>query len=407
MPVIVFFPEISAPLTKSLKKWRNFTLSDPWFTRLEKKITRISNLDYSPGLFSLEHLLVMASGLYRRGSHLRLRLYRAGLLKTRRLPCFVISIGNIMAGGAGKTPMAIYIAELLIKMGKHPVVISRGYKGRLGRDARIVSDGKTLFQDARTAGDEPYMMAARKTFPVVVGKDRYTAGRLAIEQLNPDVIVLDDAFAHVRLARDLDLLLFDHDRPLGNQRMLPAGRLRETPAMSKNRAHALVLTRCTETNRAAHKNIASQYETLPVFKTRHIPYLFKVWPQKKNIGPGPSCPAFLKGRTCLLFSGIANPGSFGEAAAALGVNVVAHLEFKDHHRYKRFDILQIKKRAKELGADLIATTEKDWVKLDRDIQWDTDLAVVGIKIEFENAKAFERFIKSRVDNVSSEFSGSN
>jgi tetraacyldisaccharide 4'-kinase len=385
-------------------------LSDPWFALLEKKITRISDQDYRPALFSLEQLLVKASGLYRVGSDFRLALYRAGLLKTKRLPCFVISIGNIMAGGAGKTPMAIYIAELLIKMGKHPVVISRGYKGSLGSGAKIVSDGKTLFLDAQVAGDEPYMMAARKIFPVVVGKDRYTAGKLAIAQLNPDVIVLDDAFAHVRLARDLDLLLFDHDRPLGNKRMLPAGRLRETPVMSKKRAHAIVLTRCPLKNRAGkkgdgdqkpggeHKNIFIQYEGMPVFKTSHCPYLLKWVSVKKNPGDVLPCPDSLKDRSCLLFSGIANNKSFGEAAAELGVNVVDHLEFKDHYRYKMADILWIKKRAGEIGADLIATTEKDWVKLGLDIQWDTDLAVIGIKIKFENDKVFEDFIKSRLDS---------
>ena len=230
-------------------------MSEPWFSRLEKKITQISDQDYDPAFFSFEQLLVTASCLYQAGSGLRLRLYRSGLLKPKRLPCFVISIGNIMAGGVGKTPMAIYLAELLTKMGKRPVVISRGYKGSLKTGAGIVSNGETIFLDTDVAGDEPYMMVRRKTFPVVVGKDRYTAGMLAIEQLNPDVIVLDDAFAHVKLERDLDILLFDHDRPLGNNRMLPAGRLRETPFMSKKRAHAIVLTRCPEKKATEKKKV--------------------------------------------------------------------------------------------------------------------------------------------------------
>jgi len=393
-------------------------LSDPWFsrqfTRLEKKITRLSDQEYISEHFSLEQLLVAASGLYQAGSALRLGLYRSGLLKSKRLPCFVISIGNIMAGGAGKTPMAIYVAELLIKMGKRPVVISRGYKGSLGGGAGVVSDGKTIFMDARVAGDEPYMMAARKTFPVVVGRDRYVAGRLAIDQLNPDVIILDDAFAHVRLERDLNLLLFDHDRPLGNNRMLPAGRLRETPAMSKKRAQAIVLTRCPDTEGssregnfqkqklgykscASQKNIFSQYGDIPLFKSCHTPYLLKFVSSQKESGPAIPCQDYLKDRPGLLFSGIANNKSFGNTAEALGVKVMDHLEFKDHYRYKRADILLIQKRAKEIGAEMIVTTEKDWVKLDRDIQWDTDLAVIGIKIRFEDDKAFEEFIKSRLD----------
>ncbi len=376
-------------------------MSDPWLSRLEKKITWISDHDYDPALFSFEQLLVMASCLYRTGSNLRLRLYLSGLLKSKRLPCFVISIGNIMAGGVGKTPMAIYIAELLMKMGKRPVVISRGYKGSLKTGAGIVSNGETLFLDTHVAGDEPYMMARRKTFPVVVGKDRYTAGMLAIEQLNPDVIVLDDAFQHVKLEKDLDILLFDHDRPLGNNRMLPAGRLRETPTMSKNRAHAIVFTRCPGKDNSGNqvKDIISQFGKIPFFKTCHTPFLLQMLPRKKTSDSVLYHSDTLKGRTGLLFSGIANNKSFKDAAEELGVNVADHLEFKDHYSYKRADILLIQKRAREMGTDLIVTTEKDWAKLGQEIQWDADLAVIGIQIRFENDKAFEGFVKSRIDSV--------
>ncbi|MCP3941304.1 MAG: tetraacyldisaccharide 4'-kinase [Desulfobacteraceae bacterium] len=397
------------PWIESLQSWRNLILSDSWFSRLEKKITRISDQDYTPGFFSFEQLLVMASGVYRFGSELRLSLYRSGVLKSRRLPCFVISIGNIMAGGVGKTPMAICIAELLIKMGKRPVVISRGYKGRLESEVGIVGDGEKIFLDAKTAGDEPYMMARRKTFPVVVGRDRYAAGKFAIEQLDANVIVLDDGFAHVSLERDLNILLFDHDRPLGNKRMLPAGRLRETPAMSKNRAHAIVFTRCPEKkrskdqdgvdqkNRVGQKTILSQCGHLPFFKTCHTPYLSQMLFRQKKIKTVLPCPDSLKDRHGLLFSGIANNKSFRKTAVELGVKVVDYLEFKDHYMYTRADILLIKKRARDIGTDLIVTTEKDWVKLGDDIGWDTDLAVVGIKIRFENEKVFERFIESRLN----------
>ncbi len=391
----------------------------------------------------------MASWLYQAGSNIRLRLYQLGWLRQKTLPCFVISIGNIMAGGAGKTPMAIYLAELFTKMGKQSLVISRGYKGSLKTGAGVVGDGKIIFLDADAAGDEPYMMARRKTFPVLVGKDRYRAGMLAINQLNPDVIILDDAFQHVKLKKDLDILLFDHDRPLGNKRMLPAGRLRETPAMSKNRANAIVFTRCpekaeigkteiekvetekTDTGKASFgtqaQNIISQYGDVPFFKTYHSPFIQQILPGKKSFGQfspdsippdsilnGPvlsgqnsfgldysgstlDCSGSIQGRSGFLFSGIANNESFRDAAEELGVKVLDHLEFKDHYRYKKADILLIQKRARECWADLILTTEKDWVKLSQDIQWDKDLAVIGIQIKFENAKAFEGFIKSRLD----------
>ena len=390
-------------------------MSDSWLTRVEKKITRISDREYDPLFFSFEQFLVTASHLYQAGSILRLKLYRRGWLKSRRLPCFVISIGNIMAGGVGKTPMAIYIAELLIKMGKQPVVISRGYQGNLGADAGVVGDGKTVFLDALKAGDEPHMMARRKCFPVVVGKDRFVAGKLALERLNVNVIVLDDGFAHLGLERDLDLILFDHDRPLGNRRMLPAGRLRETPAMSKERAHAIVFTRSPEQEKAGQReksghrektvqpgnsyqtDISRQYGGIPSFKTRHQPFLLEVLPGKKGVGEDIRSLDSLKGRSGVLFSGIANNRSFRSAAEELGVNVVDHLEFKDHYRYKRADILKIQTRAREMGTHLIVTTEKDWVKLDRQIPWNVDLAVIGIEIKFEDSRAFENFLISRLN----------
>jgi tetraacyldisaccharide 4'-kinase len=403
-------------------------LSEPWISRLEKKITQISDQDYDPGFFSFKAMLVAVSRLYRMLAGLRLRLYRYGWLRSRRLPCFVISIGNITAGGVGKTPMAVYLAELLAGMGKRAVVISRGYKGSLKFGAGLVGDGDQVFMDAETAGDEPFMMALRKRFPVVVGKDRYQAGLLAMEQLNPDVVVLDDAFQHVQLERDLDILLLDHDRPLGNHRILPAGRLRETPATAKQRAHVLVFTRCPVPARAepgktqlikdepgksrsgdareSTGQVIREFGKPLSFKTRHIPFLLYLGPGGKksgqahalsgrNFSPPPGLDT-LQGQSGILFSGLANNKSFREAAEELGVNVMDHIEFKDHYRYKGADLMRVRQRAREIGADLILTTEKDWVKLDTNIEWHADLAVIGIRIVFEDPDGFETFIRSRM-----------
>jgi len=379
------------------------------FENLEKKITRISAQDYEPALFSFEWLLVLISWVYKAGAGLRLQMYQTGLLKSRQLPCFVISIGNIMAGGAGKTPMAIYLAKLLKKMGKNPVVISRGYKGTFGTGAKIVGDGKTVFLSADTAGDEPYMMAKKKMFPVVVGKDRYTAGKLAIKELNPDVIILDDGFQHLKLKRDINILLFDHDRPLGNERMLPAGRLRETPAMSKSPVHAIISTRSPEKTDADQKmdnrqtlELLERYSDIPCFKSFHTPFLFKLilsdeksseYPKKtrdlKNFD-------ILKGRKAILFSGIANNKAFAADVRKLGCNIVDHLEFKDHFIYKNSDIRMIQKKTSSLNADMVVTTEKDWVKIEHDIEWNVDVAVIGINIKFQNPTQFESFLKTQL-----------
>jgi len=221
---------------------------------------------------------------------------------------------------------------------------------------------------------------------------------LAIEKLNPNVIVLDDAFQHVRLERNLDILLLDHDRPLGNNRVLPAGRLRETVSMAKKRVHAIAFTRCPEKDHSADKlpDIIGQFGPVPWFKTCHTPFVLKYLPRKKTSGLASDSPDLLKGRNGLVFSGISNNPSVRDTAASIGVNVMDHLEFKDHYRYKRADILRIQKRAKDIGADLIVTTEKDWVKLDLQTDWWSDLAVISIRIDFADEQGFKSFVQSRI-----------
>ncbi len=370
-----------------------------WLVYLEKRIVDISGKNYRPRLFSFEHFLVAVSRLYEAGVRLWLAMYNVGILKQKQLPCFVVSIGNIMAGGSGKTPMAVHLAESLIGMGYKPVVVSRGYKGTLGKLAGIVGDGNQVFLDADTAGDEPFMMAQKKRFPVVVGKNRYEAGRLALDQLDVDVIILDDGFQHLRLARDMNLVLFDHDAPLGNTRMLPAGRLRETPAMARERIHGIILTRCPEndldgTGRSSMPDgIGNVFKGIPFYKTRHQPYLADFCPKDVTTGV-PDNFEFLKNRKAVLFSGIVRNDSFKDTVSRFGVKVLDHLEFQDHYRYKQSDFTDIREQAQAMGADIILTTEKDWVKVDRSFAWERDVAVIGIRIELNNPDSFAGFVES-------------
>ncbi len=181
----------------------------------------------------------------------RARLYQDGILAARRLPCRVVSIGNITAGGTGKTPMTIRVAKMIRDQGYRVAVISRGYRGRLEKRGGIVSDGSTILVGPRDAGDEPYLMASLlEGIPVVVGSRRYEAGLLTVAHFRPHVIVLDDAFQHLRLQRDLNILLLDSRAPFGNGHVLPRGRLRE-PLRALGRAHVFVLTRCQESVRPA------------------------------------------------------------------------------------------------------------------------------------------------------------
>lgn len=377
------------------------------FKSLEKKIVQASQRQGPVPSLSFDALLKAVSLGYGAGVAFRNKGYDTGRFRRKTLPCPVISIGNITAGGAGKTPMAVYVADLLIQMGKHPVVISRGYKGTYGKKATIVGDGARLFLEARQAGDEPYMMAALKRFPVVVGRDRYQAGCLALDRLPVDVVVLDDGFQHRRLKRDLDLVLMDHKFPLGNGRLLPAGRLREPPVPALARAGAVILTRSPENPMETPHWVSTAAPDLPVFYARHHPFPAGIEPadSRKAVPHDPVPKNFgkkaaldrLQGASVVLFSGIADNRSFCRTIRNLGANVLDHLEFADHYRYKRADILQIQQRALALDAAMLVTTEKDRVRLEKAIAWPMDLAVVGISLSLDSESGFRRLVKTVVE----------
>ena len=362
---------------------------------------RISGQDYIPALFSLEWVLVGLSRLYGLGVGFRLWLYQKKILRSKELPCFVISIGNIVAGGTGKTPMTLYMAELLKKIGKKPVVVSRGYGGRYKEDSVMVSDGHRVFSSPGESGDEPFMMASRLTFPVVVGKDRFKAGMKALDALDPrpESIVLDDGFQHVKLKRDLDILLFDFKNPLGNGRFLPAGRLREGLQSSGKRADAVVFTRCPEgdVSRIQMEAVLQFYPGRPFFKTFHQPYILRWMKKEKHLPEFESDPAALKGKTAVLFSGLADNRTFYASMAEYGINILHHLEFKDHHRYKTTDFLRINRTAAEKKVDFILTTEKDGVKIDKSMEWAADVLTIAIRIRFEDPEKFEDFLVSKME----------
>lgn len=363
--------------------------------RLEAKITHISGLDYTPGILSFERALVVLSHIYLMGIRLRALAFDLGIFQQKKLPCRVICIGNIVAGGAGKTPMTIYLARLLKDFGKKVVVISRGYRGKTREAASIVGDGQKVFMDADQAGDEPYMMASLKRFPVVIGKDRYQAGRLAVQRFDPDVILLDDAFQHLRLKRDLDLLLMDYDNPLGNKRLLPAGRLREPFQQAADRADVVIFTRSQRQASKAAEKVIQSIKAIPWFKSVHTPFLSEIRPVDSSSDIKESRLAELKGKKAVLFSGLATNAFFFKTLSQSGIIILDHLEFKDHYRYKKADILKINDTARQKGAHIILTTQKDWVKIDTNCTWAADVGIIGVEIQFESDDAFRSLVKVR------------
>jgi len=310
---------------------------------------------------------------------LRNQLYDRGILKQVKLPCPVISIGNITAGGTGKTPMTVLTANGLKAHGFRPAVLSRGYGGRLTTSGNVVSDGASILLSPEEAGDEPVLIAAAAPgIPVLTGPDRCISGKLAIEKFGADVLVLDDAFQHRGLFRDVNIVLLDEDRPFGNGRLLPAGPLRESPA-ALNRADIIVTTGISGGETERKKPTLS--DNMPVFRARYQPLEIiqgkdKSFPsinsfplgsvetsqiQENNNSILP--PGVLQGKKIYAFTGIAAPDKFRATLEELGATIIKFLAFPDHYFYKQADVQAIAGEAKAMNAEMVITTEKDGVKL--------------------------------------------
>jgi tetraacyldisaccharide 4'-kinase len=291
--------------------------------------------------------------LYSLVLRMRAQMYRSCILKTRHLPRPVVSIGNITVGGTGKTPVTAYIARFLLAQGYRVAVLSRGYGGTLEGQTCVVSDGAAIMLSARECGDEPFLLAS--TVPglmVVIGTDRYAAGQLAIQQLSPDIFLLDDGFQHLRLHRDLNILLLDFSKPFGNNLTLPAGILRE-PLTAVRRADLVIFTRAplgaviTNCTTGIPGCVASHtiVDLLPLSGEAPVPF------------------SRCLGHKVLAFAGIADPDSFFAGLRTEGLNLVRCLNFPDHVVYNRERCDEIAAAMRASGADFLITTEKDGVKL--------------------------------------------
>jgi tetraacyldisaccharide 4'-kinase len=334
---------------------------------------------------------------------LRDLLYRRRWLPARHVPCVVLSIGNMVVGGTGKTPMAIHAAALLRRRGYRVALISRGYGGRAGRHGpAVVSNGRQILLGPEAAGDEPLLMAARLPgVPVVVGRDRWQAARLAVARFDTQVIVLDDAYQHRRLARDLDVVLLDYRQPLGNGWLLPAGPLRE-PLLGLRRAHALVLTRAPDSPAPLPAAVRRLKAGRPVFRARHVVNAALAPPPRRPVmhamadAPVDGEPP-LAGAPVVAFAGIARSQDVFASAVALGYRLVARFAFADHHRYTPHDLARIRDAAGRRGARAVLTTEKDHARLGFHAEFSLPLIVLRVRLDFDSAGAgFDEFLLQQV-----------
>ncbi len=312
--------------------------------------------------------------------------------KAQKLPGFVLSVGNITAGGTGKTPAAIMLAEWAKSQGYNTAILSRGYGGSYKDKTAVVSDGNKILLSADICGDEPWLMASRlKNVPVIVSGSRYLAGLKAKEKFNSNFFILDDGFQHIRLKRDMDILLADAEKPFGNGHLLPWGPLRE-PRSGIKRADAVILTRAEENSAEYDNNV---FYNKPLFKGGHRPDKIILSAAGKVLEP-----SYIDNKRVIAFSGIAKPDSFKNSLLKLGANIVCFRAFGDHYTFTRDDLLKISEEQKALDAELIITTEKDLSRLG-DKACDIDkLSCLTIEFEIKGGKEkLFNMIKTKADAV--------
>jgi tetraacyldisaccharide 4'-kinase len=306
------------------------------------------------------------SALFGAGVAIRNRLYDRGTLRANRLQAPVISVGSISAGGAGKTPFLIMLGEQLKQRGLSFDVLSRGY-GRKTTGVMLV-DPKGSPQEF---GDEPLLIARKLGVPVIVGEDRYAAGRLAEDKFGAQLHLLDDGFQHRRLARDFDIVLIT-ERDL-HDALLPVGRLRE-PLSSLSRASAIVLMD------------SATPEQIPLRDGQYV------WRVSRSIVPPETS------EPCLAFCGIARPQNFFAELRKAGIRLAGTHEFRDHHPYAASDIELLLKLQQASGATAFVTTEKDAVNLGDYMSRLQPIHVVPVPTQFEGAS--EGTVADPVEQVS-------
>jgi tetraacyldisaccharide 4'-kinase len=355
---------------------------------------RIWNDDGSNNRYSPAKTLLHAVSLpYRLIINLRNWLYDHNIFREVKLPCPVISVGNITVGGTGKTPCVIWLARMLKSQGFKPAVLSRGYGSKNSSPVNIVSDGNGILVSSAIAGDEPYLIArSLQGIPVITGPKRILTGKTAIDRFGANILICDDAFQHRQIFRDINLVLLDSEKPSGNGQLLPRGSLRE-PATALRRANAFILTR---TNEAVKVNIiiakSASAGKIPVFGSSHRP----IDAIKGDYSLQLPLSDF-KGKKVCAFAGIAKPNSFKKALIEIGAQIISFDIFPDHHRYSLQELKNIRNNFLKNNADLLITTEKDGMRLQEFTEFLNEIYLLRIELEIiPDENSLKNFILSKL-----------
>jgi tetraacyldisaccharide 4'-kinase len=316
------------------------------------------------------HLLRPLASLY--GAIAASRLRRKGV--EARIP--VLCVGNYHGGGAGKTPTVLALTRILRELGETPVVLSRGYGGRL-RGPVMVQPSR---HSAADVGDEPLMLASY--VPVAVARDRVDGVALATSQ-GASVILMDDGFQNPAIAKDASLIVIDSDRGIGNGYVIPAGPLRAPLAPQLDRTDALIVVGQGTASNVVAARIAAQPDK-PVLSAQ--------------IKPDPACVARLAGQRVLAFAGIGDPGRFFRTLRMAGIDVVREQSFPDHHPFTDGDLDALIADAKRDGLTLV-TTEKDLARLRHHGElpgWGDQIVAFQVTLEFDDGATLRKFLSDRL-----------
>ncbi|MBT9450361.1 tetraacyldisaccharide 4'-kinase [Akkermansia glycaniphila] len=342
--------------------------------------------------FMMRCLLRFASLLFFVLVKVRLFLFRRRIKTVRNLGTLVISVGNITAGGTGKTPVVELLSRTLAQRGRTVSILTRGYKSaeldtpQMWKDAnghpvdnlpKIASDGTTRYLGPLHAGDEPFMLARNLDgVSVLVDKDRVKSGIFAIEQLGADTLILDDGMQYLKLAHELDIVLVDCGAPFGTGALLPRGTMRE-PRSSLKRADYIILTKSDGAPQdELIRRIRRYNKSADIIVTNHGPKYFE------NVFTGERKPLdFVHDKWVACMSGIARPENFENAVEQLGGKVEIRRRYPDHYWFDQNDLEAFVERCADRAMDLIVTTEKDAVRFLKPGEMDVPIYFLRIEID--------------------------
>ena len=316
-------------------------------------------------------------------------LYRVGVLPVERLAVPIVSVGNITAGGTGKTPLVEWLARAAASEGRRVCILTRGY-GRADVTRRvIVSDGEQVLAEAREGGDEPRLLAEklRGLAAVISDANRVEAARWAMENLRSDVFILDDGFQHLRLARDLNILTLDATDPWGGMSLLPRGRLRE-PLGEMKRADLIVITRAElagdiEHLRARAETLCGGRAAVLIARTKTLCITSLAATNIETTGGAHQTDSIPE--PLAAFCAIGNPQAFFAHARREGLTINHTRPFADHHVYTQADIDDCLREAVRHGARALLTTAKDAVKLHA-LNFSLPCYVLEVELKFDEGQ---------------------